>query len=85
MPLMIIAVAYIIFEGGYSLFESHQEKRLQKDLEQYKKIQDAIREALEYAEENKEFFEVVVRTIVLSDQSYIDILKRIIEENEDNE
>lgn len=82
---MIIAVAYIIFEGGYSLFESHQEKRLQKDLEQYKKIQDAIREALEYAEENKEFFEVVVRTIVLSDQSYIDILKRIIEENEDNE
>ena len=82
MPLMIIAVAYIIFEGGYSLFESYQEKRLQKDLEQYKKIQDAISEALEYAEENKEFFEVVVRTIVLSDQSYIDILKRIIEENE---
>lgn len=79
---MIIAVAYIIFEGGYSLFESYQEKRLQKDLEQYKKIQDAISEALEYAEENKEFFEVVVRTIVLSDQSYIDILKRIIEENE---
>jgi uncharacterized protein YbaP (TraB family) len=75
MPIAALAL-------GYMIIEMLREWRLNRDLEQYNRIQDAIKEALEYAEDNKEFFEAVVRAVVLSDPSYIEILKRVIEEND---
>ena len=75
MPIAALAL-------GYMIIEMLREWRLNRDLEQYNRIQDAIKEALEYAEDNKELFEAVVRAVVLSDPSYIEILKRVIEEND---